>query len=53
MAGSADEALAQIRDRKCGGEYEKKAERKGMEIIPVGISFSSKDRQIAEWKSES
>ena len=45
---SADEALNQIKDRK----YYEKYARKGVVIHLLGINFSSKERNITEWKEE-
>ena len=50
--GEAGEALQQIKDRHYADKYIHMAEEKGMEIILVGLSFSSSERYIAEWKSE-
>jgi hypothetical protein len=48
LDGSAEEALAQIRDR----EYFQKYRNSGREIVLIGAGFSTKSRNIAEWKTE-
>ena len=45
---SADVALKQIREKK----YYEKYEKKGNTIHLLGINFSSKERNITEWKEE-
>ena len=49
--GSAEDALSQIKERKY---YEKylPLKAKGMEIHLIGINFSSKERNIKEYKEE-
>jgi hypothetical protein len=46
MDGSVDDALAQIDDKGCLIPYESDGRR----LIKAGISFSSKERTIKEWK---
>ena len=48
--GSADEALSQIEARDYGKRYAYLM-RPGMVLHKVGISFSSADRRISDWKS--
>jgi len=48
LDGSADEALAQIRAR----EYFQKYLDSGREIVFVGASFNTNERNIAEWKTD-
>ena len=43
---SADEALQQIEDK----QYAKPFEHDGRTIYEIGVNFSSKTRQIEEWK---
>ena len=50
--GDAGEALQQIKERHYADKYIHMAEEKGMEIILIGLSFSSSERCIAEWKEE-
>ena len=50
--GDAGDALQQIKERHYADKYIHMAEEKGMEIILIGLSFSSSDRCIAEWKEE-
>ena len=50
--GDAGDALQQIKERHYADKYIHIAEEEGMEIILVGLSFSSSERYIAEWKSE-
>ena len=50
--GDAGEALQQIKERHYADKYIHMAGEKGMEIILIGLSFSSSDRCIAEWKKE-
>ena len=50
--GDAGDALQQIKERHYADKYIHMAEEKGMEIILVGLSFSSSERCIAEWKEE-
>ncbi len=50
--GEAGEALQQIKERHYADKYIHMAEEKGMEIILIGLSFSSSERCIAEWKEE-
>ena len=50
--GDAGEALQQIKERHYADKYIHMAEEKGMEIILIGLSFSSSERCIAEWKKE-
>ena len=45
---SADEALRQIDERGYAGKYA----LDGRPVIKVGLAFSSKERNITEWKSE-
>lgn len=45
---SADKALKQIHDK----EYFKPYTHKGKKIVVIGANFSSKDRNISEWKGE-
>ena len=47
--GTAEEALAQIDQRG----YAEKYRLDGRPITKVGIAFSSKERNITEWKSKS
>ncbi len=48
--GSADAALKQMQDRGYADKYLYLL-KPGMEIHRIGISFSSKERKISEWKS--
>ena len=48
--GSADEALEQIETKDYGKRYAYLM-KPGMALHKVGISFSSAERRIAEWKS--
>ena len=50
--GDAGEALQQIKERHYADKYIHMAGEKGMAIILIGLSFSSSERYIAEWKSE-
>ena len=50
--GSADEAMKQIKDRDYAGKYIGYARKSGIDIHLIGISFSSKERKVAEWKEE-
>ena len=45
---SAEEALKQIKEKK----YYEKYEKKGNNIHLLGINFSSKERNITDWKEE-
>ena len=45
---SADEALSQIKEKK----YYEKYVKKGNKIHLLGINFSSKERNITDWKEE-
>ena len=45
---SADKALKQIKEKR----YYEKYEKKGSTIHLLGINFSSKERNITEWKEE-
>lgn len=44
----ADSALAQIRDKRYGDRFL----NRGKEVVALGVSFSSKDRAVAEWRAE-
>ena len=48
LDGSAEEALKQIKEKK----YHEKYSRKGNVIHLLGINFSSKERNLADWKEE-
>jgi len=48
LNGSAQEALEQIKDT----EYAQKYRLEGKEVILVGVNFSTKTRQVSEWKVE-
>ena len=50
--GTADEAMKQIKDRDYAGKYIGYARKSGIDIHLIGISFSSKERKVAEWKEE-
>ena len=50
--GSAESAMKQIRERDYAGKYIEYAMRYGIALHTVGISFSSADRNISEWKEE-
>ncbi len=50
--GEAGEALQQIKDRHYADKYIHMAEEKGMEIILVGLSFSSSKRCISGFSYE-
>ena len=50
--GSADEAMKQIKDRDYADKYIGYARKSGIDIHLIGISFSSKERKVAEWKEE-
>ena len=50
--GSADEAMEQIKDRDYAGKYIGYARKSGIDIHLIGISFSSKERKVSEWKEE-
>ena len=50
--GSADEAMKQIKDRDYAGKYIGYARKSGIDIHLIGISFSSKERKVSEWKEE-
>ena len=50
--GTADEAMEQIKDRDYAGKYIGYARKSGIEIHLIGISFSSKERKVSEWKEE-
>lgn len=45
---SAEKALKQIKEKR----YYEKYEKKGNTIHLLGINFSSKERNITEWKEE-
>ena len=48
LDGSAEEALKQIKEKK----YHEKYFRKGNAIHLLGINFSSKEKNITDWKEE-
>jgi hypothetical protein len=48
LDGTADEALAQIRERGYGKPYE----ADNRQVYAVGASFSSKTGTVEEWKTE-
>ena len=50
--GTADEAMKQIKDRDYAGKYIGYARKSGIDIHLIGISFSSKERKVSEWKEE-
>ena len=50
--GSAEEALQQIKERHYADKYIHMAEEKGMKIILVGISFSSRERCVSGFSQE-
>ena len=50
--GSAEKALAQIKEKGYGEKYRKEAERKGKRLHLLGINFSSKERMISDWMEE-
>ena len=52
MEGDEAEALQQIKERHYADKYIHMAGEKGMAIILIGLSFSSSERCIAEWKEE-
>ena len=50
--GSADDALAQIRERKYYEKYIPLARKKNIKLHLVGIDFSSEERNIKDFKEE-
>ena len=54
VAAISNESKPKLTESPSNGEIKEteKVEEKEMEIILVGLSFSSSERYIAEWKSE-
>ena len=50
--GSAEDALAQIRERKYYEKYIPLAKKKNIKLHLVGMNFSSEERNINEFRDE-
>lgn len=50
--GSAEDALAQIKERKYYEKYLPLAKKKNIKLHIVGIDFSSEERNIKDFKEE-
>ncbi|HIS14233.1 MAG TPA: PD-(D/E)XK nuclease domain-containing protein, partial [Candidatus Ornithospirochaeta stercorigallinarum] len=50
--GSAEDALAQIRERKYYEKYLPLAKKKNIKLHLVGMNFSSEERNIKDFKEE-